>query len=175
MHAQLSMDCSPPGFSVHGISLLQEIFLTQGSNLSLLHCRQILYHLSPGKPRFLIPLSHTTSLVMFMPQDLCTCCSFYLERSFQGSLITTPLPSSGLGSSILELSGFSHGRRTTVSVVRQEICFRNRILHSCGISSGSESLEGWIWRVRQSLTSSPAALVQDRAWGESEKPGTFSP
>ena len=27
-------------------SLLQGIFLTQGSNLSLLHCRQILYHLS---------------------------------------------------------------------------------------------------------------------------------
>ena len=26
-------------------SLLQGIFLTQGSNLSLLHCRQILYHL----------------------------------------------------------------------------------------------------------------------------------
>ena len=27
-------------------SLLQRIFLTQGSNLALLHCRQILYHLS---------------------------------------------------------------------------------------------------------------------------------
>ena len=27
-------------------SLLQRIFLTQGSNLGLLHCRQILYHLS---------------------------------------------------------------------------------------------------------------------------------
>ena len=27
-------------------SLLQEIFLTQGLNLSLLHCRQVLYHLS---------------------------------------------------------------------------------------------------------------------------------
>ena len=26
--------------------LLQGLFLTQGSNLSLLHCRQILYHLS---------------------------------------------------------------------------------------------------------------------------------
>ena len=59
------MDCSLPGSSVHGIlqakiqkeyfaigkvvgccSLLQEIFLSQGSNLDLLHCRQILYHLS---------------------------------------------------------------------------------------------------------------------------------
>ena len=54
-------DCSPPGFSVHGIlqarilewvacySLLQGIFPIQESNpclLSLLHCKQILYHLS---------------------------------------------------------------------------------------------------------------------------------
>ena len=50
--------CSPPGSSVHGQYflgkntgvgchfLLQEIFLTQGSNLGLQHCRQILYHLS---------------------------------------------------------------------------------------------------------------------------------
>ena len=47
---------SPPGSSIHGIlqarmlvgshSLLQEIFPTQGSNLGLLHCRQIFYHLS---------------------------------------------------------------------------------------------------------------------------------
>ena len=50
------MDCSPPGSSIHGDSpgkttgvgchaLLQGIFRTQGSNLGLLHCRQILYHL----------------------------------------------------------------------------------------------------------------------------------
>ena len=51
------MDCSPPGFSVHGDSpgknagvgchaLLQGIFPTQGSNPGLPHCRQIHYHLS---------------------------------------------------------------------------------------------------------------------------------
>ena len=68
------MDCSLPGFSIHGISqarvlewaampspkntgvgsnsLLQGIFLTQRSNPSLLHCRQILYHLShQGNPK----------------------------------------------------------------------------------------------------------------------------
>ena len=56
------MDCTPPGSSVHGIfqarilewvaiSLLQEIFLTQGSNLDLLHCTQTVYHLShQGSP-----------------------------------------------------------------------------------------------------------------------------
>ena len=50
------LDCSLPGFSVHGIlqarilewvnhSHLQGIFPTQASN-PVLHCRQILYHLS---------------------------------------------------------------------------------------------------------------------------------
>ena len=51
------MNYSLPGFSVHGDSpgkntgvgghaLLQGVFLTQGSNPGLLHCRQILCHLS---------------------------------------------------------------------------------------------------------------------------------
>ena len=56
------MDCSPLGSSVHGILqarivgvgcryLLQGIFPTQGLNLGLLQCRQILYHLSlQGSP-----------------------------------------------------------------------------------------------------------------------------
>ena len=56
------MDCRLPGSSVHGILqatilewvayfLLQGIFLTQGSNLGLSHCRQILYCLShQGSP-----------------------------------------------------------------------------------------------------------------------------
>ena len=49
------VDCSPPGSSVHGASpgkdtgvgchaLLQGIFPTQGLNLYLLHCRQILHY-----------------------------------------------------------------------------------------------------------------------------------
>ena len=51
------MDCSPPASSVHGIlqarilewqpfSSPGDFFLTQGSNLGLLCCRQILYQLS---------------------------------------------------------------------------------------------------------------------------------
>ena len=51
------VDCTPPGSSVHGVlqarilewethSLLQGIFLTQGLNRGLLHCRPILYRLS---------------------------------------------------------------------------------------------------------------------------------
>ena len=51
------MDCSPPGSSIYGvlqarilewvaIPFSRGILLSQGSNLGLLHCRQILYHLS---------------------------------------------------------------------------------------------------------------------------------
>ena len=52
------MDCSPPGSFVHGgdslgkntgvgyHALLQGIFPTQGSNVGLPHCSQILYQLS---------------------------------------------------------------------------------------------------------------------------------
>ena len=59
------MDCGPLGSSVHGDSpgkntgvgghaLLWGIFPTQGWNPGLLHCRQILYHLShQGSPRIL--------------------------------------------------------------------------------------------------------------------------
>ena len=59
------MDCSPPGSSIHGDSpgkktgvgchaLLQGIFLNQGSNPGLPHCRQTLYYLShQGSPRIL--------------------------------------------------------------------------------------------------------------------------
>ena len=62
----VTMDCSPPGSSVHGDSagkntgvgcrsLLQGIFPTQGLNLGLPHWRQILYHLivSEGLPWWL--------------------------------------------------------------------------------------------------------------------------
>ena len=56
------VDCSPPGSSVHGILQARiselvtmpssrRIFLTEGLNLDLRHCRQILNHLShQGNP-----------------------------------------------------------------------------------------------------------------------------
>ena len=60
------MDCSLPSSSVHGIlqaRILEWVAIPftrgsslQGSNLGLLHCRQILYHLShQGSPLSLIP------------------------------------------------------------------------------------------------------------------------
>ena len=72
------MDCSLPGSSVHRDSpgkntgvgchaLFQGIFPTQGSNLGLPHCRQILYC-----------LSHQGSIFMLLPPtqmflDFCCC------------------------------------------------------------------------------------------------------
>ena len=49
--APLSMEFSRKNTGEGSHSLLQGIFLTQGSNLGLLHCRQILYCLShQGSP-----------------------------------------------------------------------------------------------------------------------------
>ena len=70
-----SLLSEPPGKSqnteVVSHSLLQGIFLTQGSNQGLLHCRQILYHLRyQGRPKYVcvcvcihryhIPATNTT-------------------------------------------------------------------------------------------------------------------
>ena len=53
--APLSMEFSRQESGVGCHSLLQGIFLTQGLNPGLLHCRQILYHLShQGRPRTLL-------------------------------------------------------------------------------------------------------------------------
>ena len=61
--APLPMKFSSRNTRVVCHDLLQGIFLTQGSNLGLPHCRQILYHLShqfqsnPLTPSFLIFLT----------------------------------------------------------------------------------------------------------------------
>ena len=52
-------NCSPPGFSVHGIleaRILQwiAILFSRGSNHGLLHCRQILYLRATGKSKILL-------------------------------------------------------------------------------------------------------------------------
>ena len=90
------MDCSPPGLSVHGIlqarilgwvaSPFSGIFPTQGLNLGVLHCRQILYSLSHweapsqsrGLPKRGYPSNHPLSpaspkmLLQWLVAPLCT-------------------------------------------------------------------------------------------------------
>ena len=94
------MDCSLPGSSVHRIfpgkntgvvshSLLQGIFPTQGSNPSLLHCRQIRYCLShQGSPRILewvaYPFSRGTSQPRNQTGVSCIAGGFFTD-SYQGS------------------------------------------------------------------------------------------
>jgi len=87
------MDCSPPGSSVHGDSsgkntgvgchaLLQGIFPTQRLNPGLLHCRQILHHLScQGSPRILeraaYPFSRESSQPRNRTMVSCTSGGFF--------------------------------------------------------------------------------------------------
>ena len=76
------MDCSLAGSSVHGDStgknpgggchsLLQGIFLIQGWNPGLLHCRQILYHLSHQEsPITTIPRPILTKIKTLNPHSI---------------------------------------------------------------------------------------------------------
>ena len=64
-------------------SLLQGLFWTQGLNLDLLHCRQILYHLShQGNPIFKEPAAAAKSFESF--RTLCD--------PIDGSLPGSPVP-----------------------------------------------------------------------------------
>ena len=84
------MECTLPGSSVHGDSpgkstgvgchaLLQRIFPTQGSNLGLRHCWQILYCLShQGNLEVIIVLT------LFLMYWVATCMSYSLVLSKTG-------------------------------------------------------------------------------------------
>ena len=60
----------PKNTRVGSLSLLQGIFLTQESNWGLLHCRQILYHLShQGSPRILEWVAYPFSSGSSLPRN----------------------------------------------------------------------------------------------------------
>ena len=75
------MDCSPSGscpWNCPGKNtgvgcrfLLQQIFLTQGSNPGLLHCRQILYHLSHQGTLANNVLANPTFTLYYSPWESC--------------------------------------------------------------------------------------------------------
>ena len=93
-----TMDCSPPGSSVHGDSwgkntgvgchaLFQGIIPTQGSNPGLPHCRWILYHLShQGSRRILewvaCPFSKGTSRPRNQSGVSCIAGGFFTSWKF---------------------------------------------------------------------------------------------
>ena len=93
------MDCRSPDSSVCGILQLRilewvdipfsrEIFLTQGLNPGLLHCRQILYCLShQGSPRSffsIIQIEFVLKLVAFQSHQLKCCFLLLLYSSSKG-------------------------------------------------------------------------------------------
>ena len=78
------MDCSLPGSSVSGILqatvlsglrfLPQGIFLIYGLNLGLMHCRQILYHVShQGNPNNILTTYNLMSLEPFILPGIKLC------------------------------------------------------------------------------------------------------
>ena len=92
------MDCNPPGSSVHVISLprilewaaisFSRIFLTQGSNPCLLHCRWILYPWairegphpkSPLQSAKLKTTSHCGNFKLYLLKIFCCCCCYLLD------------------------------------------------------------------------------------------------
>ena len=94
------MDCSPPGPSVCGDSpgkntrvgyhvLLHGVFPIQRLNPGLLHCRRILYHLSPGKPKNTgvgsLPLLQGNFLTQELSQGLRLAGDFLYQMSYWGS------------------------------------------------------------------------------------------
>ena len=76
-----TMNCSPPGSSVHGIlqarilewvtmPFSRESFLTQGSNLQLLHCSRILYPLNHlGSPNLEFRKGKITGIVTIKARE----------------------------------------------------------------------------------------------------------
>ena len=98
------MDCSLPGFSVHGDSpgknigvnchaLLQGIFSIQGSNPTLPHCSWILYCLNYQRsPRKLEWVAYPFFLGIISIQELnrslLHCRQILYQLSYQGSLIS---------------------------------------------------------------------------------------
>ena len=116
-----TMDCSPPGSSVHGIlqarilgghclSLLQGIVLTQGSNPGLLRCGQILYQLShKGSPKaFVVNQIWAAHSFLSLP-EFCLQLFLFIHSYKASHLLRVPLTCSShfhpqfIDSSVLSL------------------------------------------------------------------------
>ena len=94
------MDCGLPGSSVHrifqarilewiAVSFSRGIFLTQGSNLGLLHRRQTLYHLSHQGRLLLFQLQNFQNVMMshllWMAGQLKNSCKYFATPSIERS------------------------------------------------------------------------------------------
>ena len=104
------MDCSLPGSSrnfpgkktgLGSHALLQGIFLTQGSNPSLRHCRQILYHLSQqGSPQIRKLMLNLPKGTQLASDEL----GFSRQEHWSGLPFPPPMRESEVAQSCLTLS-----------------------------------------------------------------------
>ena len=84
------MEFSRPESGVGSHSLLQRIFPTQGLNLGLLHCREILYHLSHQgklcllKYKFQWILERRTCTVYYFPMHIFSYFAILITSGFPG-------------------------------------------------------------------------------------------
>ena len=131
------MDYRPPVFSGHGIlqartwvgcySLLQGIFPTQESSPSLLHCRQILYHLShqgswwfkAGRAQFILRQNVWSSINFFLFSFFFFCLSPYTFNYFTFQYTSESLQCCPLLSPFTELSSKKResSRKTSISAL----------------------------------------------------------
>ena len=129
------VDCSPPGSSVPGI------LLTQGLNLGLLHCRQILYRLShEGSPpalwealyiRYRVDSSHDMHRGHWWLSGKESACSAANAGSIPGSGRS---PGGGIATTPVFLPGESYGQRSLVGYSPQgqkELDRTEQLHHRC--------------------------------------------
>ena len=80
-------------------SLLQGIFPSQGSNLGLLHCRWIFYHLSDqGSPLY----------ILAPPSPICNSSSVFFKRLYPGLTSSVSQPKIKYNSHLLGCAVFFH-------------------------------------------------------------------
>ena len=106
-----SWNCPGQNTGVGSHFLLQGIFLTQGSNPGLPHCRQILYQLSlKGSPRILEWVAYSFSSRIFLTQELnwglLHCRRILYQLNYQGSTIIQVFIKSPNCSFTQKFSGF---------------------------------------------------------------------
>ena len=181
---------SPPGSSVQGDSpgkntevgchtLLQGIFPTQGSNPGLLHCRQILYHLShQGKPistevgNLAYPFSRGSSQPRNWTKVSCIAGAFFTSwatREARRFILETLLPLF-FNRFRLSLPGCAIQPRHSVGTGRGEIVWvRKTWILGFELACGSKYLSSIMYNHGMVLTSLSSIFREGRFLRERER------
>ena len=91
--APLSMGFSGKNTGVGCHALLQGIFLTQGWNLGLPNCRQVLYHLSHTPTPKDSPSFSSLAQFISLESSLLSVCAIFFSSLIEFPAVTSPVPS----------------------------------------------------------------------------------